>query len=128
MPDKAKFDKSDEPAVSRLQTLEDSGKPDPQMPPLDAEFMVGYLYDIGPTMGSKAVSHQEIEAWQRNTGVDLDSWQARVLHRLSVEYLVEANAARRRDCPPPWDAPDLPPVVSVKTEDLKQSLRALANL
>jgi hypothetical protein len=98
------------------------------MPPLDAEFIVEYLYDIGPTMGDRAVSHQEIESWQKNTGIELDSWQARALHRLSVEHLVEALKARRRDCPPPWAAPDLPPVVSVKTEDLKQSLRALANL
>lgn len=128
VPDKAKSDKSQEPGISRLESIKKSGKPDPEMPTTDCEFIVGYLYDIGPTMGDQAISHQEIESWQRNTGIDLDSWQARTLHRLSVEYLVEAHNAKRRDCPPPWAAPDLPPVVSVKTEDLKQSLRALANL
>lgn len=128
VPDKAKGDKSEEPGKSRLEQLKADGKLDPEMPPTDCEFMVGYLYDIGPTMGDRAISYQEIESWQRNTGVDLDSWQARTLHRLSVEYLVQAHNAKRRDCPPPWAAPGLPPVVSLKTEDLKQSLRALANL
>ena len=98
------------------------------MPPIEAEFIVGYLYDIGPTMGDRAITHQEIEAWQSNTGIELDSWQARTLHRLSVDYLIASHQATRRDCPPPFEAPDLPPVVSEKTEELRNSLRALANL
>ncbi len=79
-------------------------------------------------MGDKAISHQELEAWQRNSGIELDSWQARTLHRLSIDYLVQSHSAKARDCKPPFEAPELPPVVSVKTEELRNSLRALANL
>lgn len=127
VPDKAKGDKSEAPEPSRFEAIKAKGI-EPEMPSIDAEFIVGYLYDIGPTMGDKAISHQEIESWQRNTGIDLDAWQTRTLHRLSVEYLVMSHNAKARDCQPPFKTPDLQPVVSVKTEETRNSLRALANL
>lgn len=99
------------------------------MPPCDAPHLVGYLFEIGPTlaagMGEGPLTHGEIESWQRNTGIRLQSWEARLLKRLSIEYLNESSKARARDCPAPWgDAP----VPNLKAERTRDALRALAAL
>lgn len=99
------------------------------MPPLEfGRYLVDYLFEIGPTliagMGSAPITHGEIAAWQCNTGIALTSWEARVVKRLSIEYLNQSHKAQKRDCPPPWAAVDLQPVVS----DTQAALRALARL
>ena len=45
-------------------------------------------------MGGVPITHGEIQAWQANTGHELNTWQAETLRRLSVEYAAEADAAR----------------------------------
>ena len=104
-----------------------------EMPPCDALHMVGYLFEVGPTvaagMGAGPVSHLEIAAWKSNTGIDLDAWEARTLRSLSQDYASESHKATARDCPPPWeDSPYGQVVINTKAESTRDALRALANL
>jgi hypothetical protein len=76
------------------------------MPPCDAGYLIDYLFEIGPTMaagmGEATISHSELSAWQHNTGISLNSWESRMLKRLSLEYLGESHKARSPDHPAPW--------------------------
>ena len=72
VPEKPEGDKSKEPEKSRRETLGDTI----EMPPCDCGYLVGYLFEVGPTMGESPVTHTEIANWQRNTGIELNSWEA----------------------------------------------------
>ncbi len=84
-----------------------------QMPPiLWGEYLIAYLFEFGPTtpagMGSAPIGAIEIAAWQDLLGIEFQPWEARLLRRLSNEYLAESHAATKRDCPPPFgDSPAL---------------------
>lgn len=99
--------KSDLPPnkASRRKTLEVEGVAI-EMPPLDCEYLIGYLFDIGPTMaagmGNGPVTYSEIEAWQRISGVTLLPWEASLIRRLSGEYAAESFEAGKQDRPPPF--------------------------
>jgi hypothetical protein len=55
-------------------------------------------------MGAGPVSWREINEWQRATGINLPAWEARLIRRLSSEYLAETRRAESENCPPPWRA------------------------
>ena len=105
-----------------------------EMPPCDAPFIVGYLFEIGPTlttsMGEGPVSHTEIEAFQRNTGIQFDSWTARTVHQLSGIYLTESHKATDRNHPPPWDGADYARRAAsiIAGQRMREETRALAKL
>lgn len=131
MPDKAEGDKTKEPETSRREAFKNDGLEDLDMPPCDAIHIVGYLFETGPTvaagMGESVLSHSEIRAWQSNTGVNLQAWEARYMRKLSAEYLCESHAAKKRDCPAPWlDAPYLKPAKNIVACRMQQALIALA--
>lgn len=71
--------------------------------------VVDWLFEVGPTvpggMGPAALTHSEILAWQRNVGIRLTPWEARMLRALSREYLSEHLAADDPARPPPWVDP-----------------------
>lgn len=80
----------------------------PDMPPVDgAEYILGYLWEIGPTMaggmGPAPLSHGEIRSWMQNVGIELEAWESRLLRRLSVEYIAESQAATDPKRPAPWN-------------------------
>lgn len=83
------------------------------MPPVDAgRYLIDYLYEFGPSMpagmGSGPVTFAEMEAWERKAGVELAPWEARLLRRLSGDYLAESHRATKPNCPPPFeDSPAL---------------------
>lgn len=96
----------------------------PDMPPLECgEYLIGYLYEIGPTSGEEAITQPAIRAWQDNIGIELPPWQVRLLRRLSIDYLSESHQARKRDCPAPWGDVHL----TVQAIQLKARMRELAN-
>lgn len=133
MPDNAEGDKSEEPEISRRARLKKDGIENPEMPECDAPYLVNYLFEVGPTqpagMGDAPISHAELSAWMQNTGIELSSWEARTLKRLSMEYLSESHAAKEIDCPAPWaEAPYLVAQPDRKAESLRNSLRELAQL
>ncbi len=86
------------------------------MPEADGLHLVEYLWEIGPTvpagMGAAPIAHSEIAAWQANTGIPLDAWEARLLRDLSLAYLAESNRATDHGAPPPWQ-----PVITEATPD-----------
>ena len=86
--------------------MKKAGKP-VEMPPLIwGEYLLGYLFEFGPTMaagmGAGPLTASEIESWQHLLGIEFEPWEARLLRRLSNEYLAESHKATKRDCPPPF--------------------------
>lgn len=81
-------------------------------------------------MGSGPITHGELEAWQRNTGITLAPWEARVIRDLSRDYISESSKAEKRDCPEPWQSDefvDAAPDHSA-ADRMKAAIRGLANL
>lgn len=97
------------PQKSRREVLR-ADDVEPDMPPLEwGSYLVDYLFEFGPTMaagmGSAPLSASEIEAAQRLLGIQLHPWEARLLLRLSREYLEESHRATEQNCSPPWHDP-----------------------
>ncbi len=78
------------------------------MPPNPMPHLIDRLIEIGLTeaagMGVVPLSWREIEAWQHNVHVALAPWEARLIRKLSVEYVAEGRRAESENCPPPWRA------------------------
>jgi hypothetical protein len=93
------------PAISRIDQLK-RRKIRPPMPPNPAPHIISRLIEIGLTeaagMGSAPVSWQSIQAWSQLTGTRLAPWEARLIRKLSLEYLAEGRRAESESCPPPW--------------------------
>jgi hypothetical protein len=77
---------------------------DPAMPEISAEYLIGYLWEVGPTMlgSGDPLTHAELRAWQDNTGVELNTWEARMLRRMSAEYAAESVKAAKPEAKPPF--------------------------
>jgi hypothetical protein len=94
--------------LNRIDELKKSGVT-PPMPPNPAPHIIDRLIEVGLSeaagMGAVPLSWREIDAWQRNTGTDLPPWEARLLRRLSSDYLAMSRKAEDENCPPPWNAP-----------------------
>lgn len=104
-----------------------------EMPPCDESRLLGYLFEVGPTipagMGEGPVTHSEIDAWQNNTGIQLNAWESRTLRRLSQDYAGQSHKSTARDCPAPWlDAPYLQKLINPAAERTREALRALSKL
>lgn len=132
-PDKAEGDKSTTPEVSRSEYYKRDGDDALQMPPCDAYYLIPYFFEIGPTvaagMGEGAIGHLEVQAWQGNTGIDLNAWEARSLRRLSLVYLSESYKAKKPDCPAPWQEADYIALSPTrKSQTTRDAIRALAAL
>jgi len=91
----------------------------PKMPPNPAPYLVERLVEIGLTeaagMGASPISWSQIDAWSRLTGTVLQPWEARLLRRLSAEYLSMSRTAESLQCAPPWRAP-----VSVREREIEE--------
>lgn len=88
------------------------------MPPLKGPaYLIGYLFEIGPVMesglGPVAITYGEIDSWCRLTGIRLTPSEARLLRRLSAEFLRES---RKRSEVSPW-----------RIEVSEEQLRAVAS-
>lgn len=90
-----------------MQRLKDGVEPDLPDVPSEALFLVGYLFDAGPTSAAgqhgAALTWTDLRAWQAGAGINLPPWQLRLLRRLSGEYLSESLTANAHDAPPPWE-------------------------
>jgi hypothetical protein len=93
--------------ISRLDRLK-KDKVTAQMPPNPMPHIIGRLTEIGITeaagMGAAPISWATLTEWQRNTGVELMPWEARLHRKLSLAYLTESRRAEDENCPPPWRA------------------------
>lgn len=81
----------------------------PPIPPNPAPWLTDWLFDLGPAvpagMGAGAVGWLEIGAWADLCGIDLMPWEARLLRRLSRDFVDQAHRAEKIDCPAPWSTP-----------------------
>lgn len=86
---------------------------EPPLPDVTAEYLLGYLMEIGPTSqggaGPAPIGHGEIAHWQSNTGIELTAWEARTLRHLSREYLGEMHAAESPVRPAPYKPVEVGP-------------------
>ena len=103
----------------------------PEMPSAEgADYLLGYLWEVGPTMvagmGAGPVTHQELRAWQANSGIQLQPWEARILRRLSIDYLAEMSRADQADCPAPWQAVEAVVDHAAVANKMRHAIRALA--
>ncbi len=136
IPERPQNDRSQKPAVSRLERLRSmSGDPDyhPDMPdPGAASHVLAILLEIGPAsssgMGVVPISHLELAAWQSNIGVELNAWEARTLIRLSREYVSESRSAEKPDAPAPWSSDPSPKDRKIIALSMRESIRALRSI
>ena len=124
VPEAAPGARADASKLSRRERIERDGG-EIEMPPFDeGEYLIAYLYELGPTvaadMGAGPVTFAEMAAWQAARGFELEPWEARLLRRLSVDYLVESHRATERNCPPPWGGS-----VAVRVSHDRAAARAL---
>jgi hypothetical protein len=93
------------PTLSRMQQMKKDGIV-PEMPSNPAPHIIARLTDIGITettgMGPAPLSWREISEWQRNMGIPLAPWEARLMRQLSIAYITEGKRAESENCPPPW--------------------------
>lgn len=110
------------PKKTRREQLEAQGA-EIDGPPNPAPEIIAWLFEAGPAghagMGATALSWAEITEWQRNSGVRLMPWQARLLRRLSRDYVAQASKAEEPDCPAPWSRDPTP----AESETHEQMLR-----
>ena len=118
----------DEERLSRIEELRKNRIP-PPMPPNPAPHIVNRLIEMGLTeaagMGVAPLSWREIDAWCARTGVDLDPWEARLIRRLSAEYLAEGRRAESETCPPPWRGEVTPQEMNAEVVGLRAVLSGL---
>jgi len=107
-PEKRSITDKTEPK-SRLRAMKDGGIV-PALPPCSTPWIVEQLVEIGPVvaagMGRAPIGWTDIAAWSAMTRTILPPWQARLLRRLSSDWLAESQAAEKPDAPPPWTEPD----------------------
>ncbi|MDF0540782.1 hypothetical protein PX699_00370 [Sphingobium sp. H39-3-25] len=113
------------PSISRIDQMQKRGLI-PQMPPNPAPHIINRLIEIGLSeaagMGAVPLSWREITAWQQATGVVLPAWEARLIRRLSTEYLAEGRRAESENSPPPWHAPVTPQELEIEEARLRMVL------
>lgn len=105
----------------------------PELPPVRAgEYLLSFLWEIGPTMAAGAgqgpITNEEIVSWQTLIGITLAPWESRAIRSLSRDYMVESHKAERRDCPAPWRPDDQEPDVASVAKQMKSSIASLAKL
>lgn len=106
-PEKAKT-----PRRTALQLKARAGAEVPELEPtpLDSslEYLVGYLFEVGPSQGEHELTFGELAHWCQLTGVSLDDFESTALKQMSRAYLGMYHKARAPDCRcPAIAAPDL---------------------
>lgn len=137
-PERPKDDKSTDPPLSRLQRQRRDQKDDSYLPPFPpvesaALYLLGYLWEMGPTMaggmGPAPLTHQELRAWEELAGVELQPWESKALRKLSLDYLGELARAEKDSAASPWGGPegDVPDEVRANVaKGLQARIRAMA--
>ena len=82
--------------------------PQLEAPPLmwELDYLVGYLFEVGPSVAGNELTHSELRDWQHNSGVQLDDFGALALKQMSRAYLGQYHAAQKPDCPYPVQVQD----------------------
>lgn len=94
-----------------------------ETPPLEGgQYLLDYLYEVGPVlqggMGPVPLTHGELRDWQLNVGLSLAPREIRMLHRLSLEYLIQAQQSTKPECLPPYGPVAHRAAVAKKIDDV----------
>lgn len=99
------------------------------LPPNPAEYLTRWLFEIGPAvpagMGQAPLGWRDIAAWQEIVGVKLLVWEARLLRRLSRDFVNASHDARKADCPAPWSGIETHDDVTARRADVSRKLTAM---
>ena len=78
----------------------------PAIPENPAPYLAEWLFEIGPGIstgqGLIEIGWDTLSDWQRNVGVELLPWEARLLKALSRDYVSQWYESRKPDCPAPY--------------------------
>ena len=91
--------------VTRLKAMEARGET-PRLPLVSARHVAEWWLEIGPTSGEHAVTWQDMAAWERLTGIELEPWEAKAIRSMSVAFRSEQITSRKPNSPQPWDEGD----------------------
>lgn len=72
-------------------------------------------------MGESPIGWQEMAAWQQLAGIRLMPWEARLLRKLSGDYIAARYKAKEPLCPAPFD-----PIAQDKAANQKRQDAAAA--
>lgn len=91
---------------TRLQDHQARGMPLPLPDAGAGAHLVGYLLEAGPVratgMAHVPLCWQDLSAWQHNTGIELNAWEARTLRAMSAAWHHASVEAEAPTCPAPW--------------------------
>lgn len=101
-------EKQAEPRIAVYKRREEAGQYVSQLEMPDLlgfEYIVEYLFEAGPVgnngFGPEPITWIELEAWAKLTQVDLDSWEASTLRKLSEHYSAQLVKSADPKCRPP---------------------------
>lgn len=73
------------------------------MPPIRwGQYLLDYLWEIGPTKKDGPIEAQDLLAWAQLLGIEWEPYEAKLLVHLSKMYLGESHSASKREAPCPW--------------------------
>lgn len=113
------------PPVSRMAQMK-ADKIVPRMPDNPAPHFINRLIEIGLTettgFGAAPLAWSSIVAWQEAVCISLQPWEARLIRKLSVEYLAETRRAEEAGCPAPFQTERSQRELEVEDERLRMVL------
>lgn len=125
-PDKGRNEKIDPPP--RITAMTERGQHIP-IPPNPAPYLTDWLFEIGPAqsggMALAAIGWRDMAAWQDLTGIELLPWEARLLRRLSHDFVAMCREARSPACPMPWDGIETDQDVNDNRAKVSRQLKAM---
>lgn len=115
---------------TRMEIYKDIGY-EPKFPAIEHfEHLINYLNELGIAVsgmsGPTSISWTEIASWKELTHTCLETWEARVVMRLSKEYCSYLDTAKDTHCKAPYtcdDEDDLTPVRKI----VDSKIRGLLN-
>lgn len=94
------------PQPTRIKAAQDAGRP-VDMPDNPAPYLTDWLFEIGPSvpngMGETVIGWPDLAGWQELIGVEVKPWEARLLRRLSRDFIAARYDAKEPGCRPPYD-------------------------
>jgi hypothetical protein len=117
--------------LEQMRKLKKDPEFHPSMPAVDAEHVLAYLFEVGPVMAGAMsevpLTSGELQAWQRISGIELTSWEARTVLKLSRDYLSMSVRAQKQECEVPWKSEEREDL-QLAAAGLRRSIAKMRNL
>ena len=100
------------------------------MPPIDGgEYIYDWLDELGVCgqgmSGPVALQFSEVQSWSELTGTEIDSWEARLLVKLSKQYTYQSRISNTKECEAPFQAEVTEEYMKALRADADKKLRSL---